>query len=351
MSVHKFTRRRALGSLATLVAGAPMVHGQGQTGGRSPALAPIDELVNVLEFEEMAKLNLEDTVYSTIAGSDRHGFEHITFRPRMLVPSAALDLTTELFGQEMFSPILVGPISQQEQFHPEGELAMVRGAASSQTAVVVSSRSSRPIRQIGAEAKTTLWYQVYEEDDTTVARNLVAEAIEAGCKVICITVGGPRSHRVPGSLIRPNWPVVDTLRQNIQVPVLLKGVMTEEDAEEALQRGVQGLVVSNGRVPGQPTPIGVLASIIDVVDGRLPVLIDGSFRRGSDVVKALALGAQAALIGRPVMWGLAAYGADGVRAVLQMLQTEIARSMTNMGKPTLKVLDRNSVKIHSRPTF
>jgi 4-hydroxymandelate oxidase len=146
-----------------------------------------------------------------------------------------------------------------------------------------------------------------------------------------------------------NWDLIDQMRKGINVPVLIKGIMTPEEAEAAVKRGVQGIVVSNYGgllTPGMASPMEMLPAIADAVAGKVPVLIDGSFRRGSDIFKALAYGATAVMIGRPLAWGLAAYGPEGAQQVLEMLQTEVARDMAHTGKPTLRDIDRTVVKLH-----
>ena len=351
MTQDAMSRRGAFVRLGMLTASAPVLHSQETVGNRPVKLVPIDELINLFEFEEMAKLKLDDETYSNVAGSDRRAFDRITFRPRRLVGVEGLDLTTVLFGEQMLSPILVGPISQQRQFHPEGELATVRGAASARATVVVSNRSSYPIGDIAAQADATLWYQVYSDVATSQIRDQIQRALSAGCSALCITVGAASDRESEPQIARPDWRVIDELRQDVAVPVLLKGVMTREDAREALERGIQGIVVSNGGRAGGLAAIEVLPSIVDVVGGQVPVLVDGSFRRGSDVVKALAFGAQAVMLGRPPMWGLAAYGADGVRAVVEMLQTDVARTMISIGRLTLETLDRDAVRIHGPQGF
>jgi 4-hydroxymandelate oxidase len=345
--MSRFTRRRALGSLGSWLAASPLVQGQELIGEPPGRIAPRAELVNLFEVEAMAKRKLPGAVYSTIAGGDRKAFDRMTFRPRMLIDVQKLDLSTALFGETLFAPILVGPIADQQQFHPEGELAAARGAAAAKTLMVVSSRSSQPIEKIAAEAKTGLWYQVYPEPDMLAVRARVHQAVQAGCKAVCLTVGAPL--RPPQTKI--DWSTIDQLRKGLTVPFLLKGIMSPEEAQAAIRNGVQGLVVSNhGDLlsNGLAAPIEMLPSIADAVGGKAPILIDGSFRRGTDVLKALALGAQAVMIGRPVMWGLGAYGADGVQTVLGMLQSELARSMGLAGRPNIKAIDRGLVKIHLR---
>jgi 4-hydroxymandelate oxidase len=348
MSDMTVTRRQALGSVGLLVAGSSLVQSQDLTGEPPIRLAPRGELVNVLEFEDQATRKLSRTAYAAIAGSDREAFDRMTLRPRMMVNCMDLDLTTELFGDRMFAPILIGPIAQQRTFHPEGELATARGAAAAKAVMVVSGRSSYPIDEIAAQARTTLWYQVEPEEHIGNVRTQIRRAIKAGCKALCITV--ERGSATAGPAV--DWAVIDQMRQGVDVPVLLKGVMTPEDAKIAVRKGLQGIVVSNYRrhttAKSGPMPIEVLPSIADAVEGKVPVLVDGSFRRGADMLKALAFGARAVLVGRPPMWGLAAYGADGVQTVLELLQTDLARMMGGCGRPAIKTIDRSVVKIHAR---
>ncbi len=304
---------------------------------------PREELINVFEVEAVAKRKLAPDVYAAIAGGDRAAFERITFRPRMMVNVVHLDLSVELFGEKLFTPILVGPMSEQRKIHPEGELAMARGASAGKAPMVVSGRASFPVDKIAAAAKTLLWFQVYPEPDMNAAIENAQRAVGAGCKAVCLTLGASKTPL--------SWSEIDRLRGSVKVPLLLKGIMSAEEARTAVERGAQGIVVSNhGAAPtaGVASPIEVLPSIVDAVGGKAPVLIDGSFRRGTDVLKALAFGARAVLVGRPALWGLGAYGADGVQTVLQMLQSELARDMGLAGKPTIESIDRSLVKVHRR---
>jgi 4-hydroxymandelate oxidase len=285
-----------------------------------------------------------------VAGSNRRAFDRMTFRPRMLVNVTELDLTTELFGEQMFAPILLAPISDQRQFHPEAELATVRGASAAKAVMVVSSRSSKSLQEIVSESKTPLWYQFYPESDFTGSRTRMQDAVQMGCKAVCLTIGIPSKLRLSAGPPL-DWAGIDRVRQGLKVPFLLKGIMDPEEARTAVQRGISGLVVSNHAgmlATGLAEPIEVLPAVVDAVGGKIPVLVDGSFRRGTDILKALALGASAVMVGRPAMWGLAAYGAAGVQTVVEMLQSELARSMGLSGKPNVKSLDRTLVKIHTR---
>jgi 4-hydroxymandelate oxidase len=343
------TRRKALAGFGSLVAASPLVadHPPQLIGEPPGRIAPRADLVNVLEFENMAERKLAPDVYAAIAGSDRSFFDRITFRPRMMVPTTHLDLTISLFGEKMFAPIIVGPMARLQNYHPDGEAGMVRAASAAKSWMVVSSESSLPIEKIAAESKTTLWYQVFPEEDVSAVRTKMDRAVKAGCKAICITVGAS----LPKAMAPPvvNWTMVDRIRKGIGVPVLIKGIMTPQEAGAAVKQGIDGIVVSNyGALvtPGMASSMQRLPSIVDAVGGKTPVLIDGSFRRGSDIFKALAYGATAVMLGRPVVWALAAYGPEGAQQVLEMLQTEVARDMAHCGRPTTKDIDRTVVKLH-----
>jgi 4-hydroxymandelate oxidase len=345
MRTTTLTRREMLRRVASIPAQVP----PGREA-RPVRLAPRDQLVNTLEFEEQAKRTLTAGVFASIAGGDRAPFDRITLRPRMLSPALDLDLSVTLFGDTLFAPVLVGPIANQQQFHPDGELATVKGASAAKAAAVISSDASVPLPELMANAATPIWYQVFASDAGARAR--VQDAVKAGCHAICVTVGAApaKGARSVVAVQRVDWTAVDAVRKGINVPVLVKGVATPDDARLALKHGVQGLIVSNygGLVgPVRDAPILVLPAIVDAVQGNVPVLFDGSVRRGTDILKALAFGARAVLVGRPVMWGLAAYGASGVQGVLEMLQTELARYMAMCGVSTVKALDRSVLRVHA----
>jgi 4-hydroxymandelate oxidase len=359
MSEHKVSRRQALGSVGAIVAGT--VAGSSLAQGQTPApqrpmpgtepgaarLAPREDLVNTLEFEEEAKKKLPAATYALIAGGDRAMFDRITLRPRMLVNTTEMDLSVNLFGDDLFTPIIVAPISEQKRFHPDAELATAKGAAAGKALMIVSSRSSVPLDQIAAAAKPSFWYQVYASD--AAAKTQVQDAVKAGAKAIVVTVGAsPASGPKSATASSINWGAVDSIKQGVNVPVIVKGISTPAEATAALQHNVQGIVASNfgGLLASKDAVILTLLNIVDAVGGKIPVLADGSFRRGTDVIKALAFGAKGVLIGRPVMWGLSAYGQAGVQGVVEMLQTELGRYMGMCGKPNLKALDRTLVKVH-----
>jgi len=298
-----------------------------------------EELVNVLEFEESAQLALDAAVYSTIAGGQRAGFDRVTFQPRLLVPTLDLDMSVELVGETHFTPIVVGPVAQQRRYHAEAEVATMRGAAAARTPMVVCSRSSVPIAELAAQAKTPLWYSVYAAD--VDARKQIDQAVATGYKAIWVSSDAGNA---------PNWRRIEAIRRGLTIPFVIKGVTTVKDARTAIEQGAHGVVVSDhgGSAAPGTTPIDLLPSIADAIGGKATVLVDGGFRRGSDIAKALALGAQGVLLARPVMWGLAAYGAEGVRNVLEMLQEDLARNMGALGAPNLRSLTREMVRIHRR---
>jgi 4-hydroxymandelate oxidase len=367
MKKEKLNRRKALAGLGSLAGagalfadnysnqnpGAPKIIGE--PAGR---IAPAGDLVNTLECEEMAMRSLPARTHALIAGGDRSYFERITFRPRVMVPTVDMDQSVDLFGQKLFSPIIAGPVAQQQRFHPDGEMATARGASAAKTLMVVSSDSSVALDKVAAEAKAGFWYQAFPQNNMEATKTGIQQAVKAGAKAVCLTVGVP--FRTAGAALSPaeiakmqpaafNWDVIDQLRKGISAPFLIKGIMTPEEAEMAVKRGVQGIVVSNyGGIltKGMATAPEMLAPVVDAVGGRVPVLVDGGFRRGSDIYKALCLGATAVLIGRPVMWGLAAYGAEGVQTILEMLQAEVGRDMGHAGTPNMKALSRSLVKVH-----
>jgi 4-hydroxymandelate oxidase len=228
--------------------------------------------------------------------------------------------------------------------------------------MVVSSRASFPIEEIAGQATTPLWYQVYPEADEAAVAAKVQQAIKAGCKAVCITVGTPFEPAGSGGYPKAgdltahanaglDWDSIDRLRQQSDAPVLLKGIMSADEARTAVGKGIQGIIVSNhgGRyLTGLAQPMTMLPEIVEAVGGKVPVLIDGSFRRGSDILKALALGARAVLLGRPPLWGLAAYGAAGVQTIVELLQTELAADMAMCGAVNLGAVTRDLVKTHRR---
>ena len=317
-----------------------------------PVLVPRTDLVNVLEYETQARLVLGPAKVAPILGSDRTVTDRITLRPRMNIPTRDLDLTSTLFGDEHFTPIIVGPIADQKRFHPEGEIAMARGASAAKAAMVVSSDASVPLAEIAQAATTPLWLQVYA--NSPKVKDVLAEAGAHHTKAVIVTVNAGASASEPAAQGSIDWASVDAVVKGTSLPVIVKGVTRPQDAKEAAARGAKGVVVSNYRGGNASALTGTLlliAPVVQAVGDQVPVLVDGSFRRGTDILKALGLGAKGVLIGRPVMWGLAAYGADGVQGVVEMLQTELARYMGMCGRPSLAAVNSSIVRVHaSLPT-
>ena len=346
------SRRKALGVLGSVLASARLAAAQELIGEPPERMTPLSEFVNISEFESMAKRKLDAETFEAIAGGDRTNLDRITFRPRLMVDTTKLDLTTELFGERMFTPIIVGPASRQQRFHPDGELAMVQGAAAAKAVAVVSSSSDVTLEKLLSQTQAPLWFQVFPGPDLNQVRSRAQLAVKLGCKALCITVGTPYETRSKSTRPAPiRWTVVDQLRKHIDIPVVVKGIATPEEADAAVRQGVQGIVVSNygGRFPrSRVSPLLALSDIADTVNGRAPILLDGGLRRGTDILKALILGARAVLLTRPPLWGLATYGAEGVRTVVEMAQTELARNLAMIGAVTPKDLNRGMIKIHQR---
>jgi 4-hydroxymandelate oxidase len=347
MSKTPFNRRQALTAFASLLAASPLLRGQdrpqliGEPAGR---LTPNGDFVNSYEYADMAARRLNQETFAAIADGDHAAFDRITFRPRLMVNTKALDLTVDLFGQAQFTPILIGPAAHQKRFHPGGELAMARGAAAAKATLVVAEQSDFPIEQLAQESGADLWYQAYPTADANTTGRRARAAVSVGCKVVCITVGAPSQPAV-------SWDDLDRIQQAVDAPVVLKGIMSPDEALQAIEHGVAGIIVSNhGARPDQgiAAPITALPSIAETVAGRVPVLIDGGVRRGSDVLKSMALGAAATLIARPALWALAAYGAEGVQSLIEMLQTELGRDMTMLGTVNPAAVTPNHVKLHRR---
>jgi isopentenyl diphosphate isomerase/L-lactate dehydrogenase-like FMN-dependent dehydrogenase len=286
---------------------------------------------------------------------------HWRLRPRVLNDVREVSVRTEVLGKPVDSPVLVSPVAYQRMAHPEGEAAMAAGAAAAGTVMCLSTLSNtRPAEVAAAAPEGRHWFQLYAFEDEGVTRALMDEAIDAGFEAILVTVDAPpggnrerdRRNRftLPAELGTPSltaavgdreltieqtfalmnhaltWADVDDLASECGIPVFVKGLLTAEDAELALEHGAAGVVVSNhgGRqLDRSLATADALPEIAETVDGRATLLVDGGIRRGIDVATALALGADAVLVGRPALWGLAAGGRDGVAAVLGLLRAEL----------------------------
>jgi 4-hydroxymandelate oxidase len=341
------TRREVPSDAGGALAGISLGAQTTQTNAARVRPAALADLVNVLEYEDQAGLRLESAIHALTAGSDRTAFDRITLRPRMMVPTRDMDLGLTLFGDQHFAPILVGPVAEQSRFDAGGEAATVRGASAAKAAVVLPGSAVDRVEALVDVASVPVWFQVYVDDPA--AEDTLARAVEAGCRAACVTVGvAVQGQNVRASATSPaQWSTVGFLAAALGAPVVVKGVATPDEARAAVDNGARGIVFSDHAGQG-PNPASVLglAEVVDAVNGRVPVLADGSFRRGTDILKALAFGAAAVLVARPVMWGLAAYSEEGVQGVLEMLQTELARAMAMCGRPRLETIDRSLVRVH-----
>lgn len=340
-------------------------------------------LVSVGDYEAAAKSKLPQNAYDFIAGGaadeitirwNREGYDRKVLRPRVLRDVSKIDTRVKLFDLDLPHPILLAPAAYQLLLHPHGELAAAKGAGATNTVYVVSSNANRAIEDIAKVATSPLWLQLYAQTDAGRNKDLIERAQAAGCKALVVTVDtpviGPRNREQRNGFVLPTtlklpmnpenfsqrqsggsyqrvsltWDDIERFRALCKVPVVLKGILDPDDADEAAKRGMGGVIVSNhgGRnLDTAPATIDALPAIVDKVAGRFPVLVDGGIRRGTDVVKALAEGAAAVLVGRPYLYGLAVAGAAGVESVIKILRTELEMAMGQVGRPRISDLDRS----------
>ena len=336
----------------------------------------LDQALSLPDFEELAQKHVSHGAWARVQGGaadeitvrwNREAYEHIRLRPRVLVDVSKLDTRVTLFGQEMPFPILLSPTGAQGFVYPRGELEVARGAGAAKTTLVISSSASFPVEDVAKAATGPIWFQLYVQKDRAFTRDLVQRAEAAGCRALCVTVDSPshgarnREYRAAQELPErplPNlkgkdyldptltWKDIDWLRSFAKTPVLLKGILNPDDAAIAVKAGVSGIIVSNhgGRnLDTLPATIDALPLVVESVARRVPVIVDGGIRRGTDVLKALALGAVAVGIGRPYLYGLGVGGAEGVTRVVQILRKEFEIAMMLAGRPTLASIDRSVI--------
>jgi 4-hydroxymandelate oxidase len=335
--------------------------------------------LTLADYETLARDLLDPPTWDYFEGgsgdevtlrANREAFERIRLRPRVLTEEDPVTTATSVLGTPIDLPVLVAPTAYHGLAHPEGECATALGAGEAGTVMVVSINSNRTLEEVAAAAAHQVWLQLYLTRDHVADEQIVRRAEDAGFSALVLTVDRPiygarekdirNGFRLPDHLRAANyggtrdlkatvwtsWAALDWLLGSTRLPVIVKGILTGEDASIAAEHGAAAVIVSNhgGRqLDGALAGIEALPEVAAAVGGRCEVYCDGGVRRGTDVLKALALGAQAVLLGRPIVWGLAVDGAAGVTAVLRLLRAELERDLTLAGRRRISDIDRSLV--------
>lgn len=373
----------ALGGLRVFAEQSPEV---------AEAIANPKDAFSVMDFEEAARRKVMPGHWAyMVSGVDddatvranRDGYTHVQLRPRRLRDATKVDISTRLFGVHYDSPIFTCPTGGEKFFHPEGEIAVAHATKTRGTMQMLSTSTSVGVEDVNAAHGRPVWYQLYAPSKWEACERIVRRVEAAGCPVIALTVDNttgrnsetylrmrPKDLRQcaacheggPGPSIKERkmydgidmtgvatqnpamtWEFADRLRKATQVKLFIKGIDTHEDALLAVEHGFDGILVSNhgGRsTETRRSTIEALPEVVAAVGNRVPVFVDGGVRRGTDVFKALALGAKAVGIGRPFLWGLGAFGQAGVDRVLEILQGELKLVMGNCGTQSVEAIDR-----------
>jgi 4-hydroxymandelate oxidase len=381
------SRRKFLRFLA-----ASPVFARLQAQGPPVSLTTAKDALNVMDFEEAAHKALPPAHWGYMASgvdddltlkANMAGFKRIQLKPRRLVDVSNVDMSVELFGTKWDAPIFLCPVGGQKMFHPEGEIAVARAARGKKALQILSTVTTSSVEEVSQALGRAPWYQLYMPNTWDAAEKMVARVEAAGCPALAWTIdllggrntetaerfrrtdtrqcmdchtsarGGRREAEYPmfkGFPVAFNppaatWQWVDRLKKLTKMKLLLKGLDNAEDARLAREHGVDGIIVSNHGGRSTETLRATIECLPEVVAaaGPIPVLIDGGFRRGTDVFKALALGARAVGIGRPYIYGLTAFGQEGVERVLEILQAELALTMRQCGTPSLRQISSASV--------
>lgn len=354
------------------------------------------DALNVFELETIAKRNIPPAHFGYLAGgvlddrtitSNRQAFDAWGLRARRLIDVGKIDLSIRLFGKTLASPVILSPVSSQRAFHPDGEAATARAAGKRKALQILSGLTTVSLEDVMAAHGGEVWQQIYTTNQPEVGLRIAGRADAAGSGALVLTVdlaGGMRRetkalgarvdtracgacHRqgpgydfsrkkmfdgidltgvFAGQSDRLTWDYIARMRDVSKRRLLVKGIMTGEDAAIAVRRGVDGIIVSNHGGRAEESLVGtldVLPEIVAAVNGRIPILIDGGFRRGTDVFKALALGATAVCIGRPYCWGLGAFGEEGVSAALRLIDEELISTMRQAGVTSIAGITAKSL--------
>ncbi len=364
----------------------------------SPAGGVPDAAVSVGDLEAFARERLTEHTWSYVAGGaadeislgwNDGAWRELRLAPRVLVDVSHIDTAVRLLGRELPHPILVAPTAAHRQYHPESEPATRRGAAAAESLAVMSTLGSTSVVDLGRAADAPWWYQLYVQSDRDFTTALVESAVDAGAEALVLTVDTPllgardRDRRsgghtvdgmqppalagAPPSVVVPpdprpheraynphldpslTWETLEWLVDLSPIPVLPKGVTRPDDAQRCVDAGAAGVIVSNHGARNLDTVMPTaqaLPGVVHAIDGAVPVVVDGGIRRGTDVAKALILGADAVLIGRPAVWGLTVAGAEGVQWVIETLWTELAMAMGLLGAPTVDDLSVDLIWPH-----
>ena len=335
----------------------------------SPALPPA--LVALEDYERAARERIDPVSWEYIDSGvadeltlrwNREAYRELRLIPRQLRDVSRVDLGVTLLGHALQHPILLAPTACHTLAHPDGEIGTARGARAARAGMVLSSYTTTPVEQVAAEAPPLFWFQLYVQDRAYTV-DLIHRAVAAGATAIAVTVdtpvSGARNRQARAGFTFPanlphisgqraehplTWKDIEWIRTASSVPMLLKGILHPDDADAGIKAGAAGIMVSNhgGRnLDTALATIDALPKIVDTVGGRVPVIVDGGIRRGTDVLKALGRGASAVMIGRPYVHGLAVNGAHGVEAVIGILRNEFEQAMQLTGCATIGTIDRS----------
>jgi isopentenyl diphosphate isomerase/L-lactate dehydrogenase-like FMN-dependent dehydrogenase len=342
--------------------------------------------INLFEFEDVARARLPKAEYDYIAGGatdeisvdrNRRAFASWALRPRVLRDVSVLDLSTAVLGTKVKLPVLIAPCGGHKRAHPDGEIATYRAAAACGTVLTVSANSNTSFEDLAKAASGHLWIQMYPFRDKQLNQEWLDRAKGAGYKAVVVTLDSqwppkrernirnnyrrtrgvnypksgaetprPAGRAGEGSDPAATWKDLEWIKSASDLPVVAKGIMTGEDVELCIDAGADGVIVSNhgGRhLDNTLATIEVLSEAVAAAKGKIEIYLDGGIRRGADVVKAIALGAKAVFIGRPLFWGLAVDGEKGVIRVLEILREEIEITMAKCGRPTVGDIDPSVV--------